>query len=89
MYNGKQFGVKINIQWHTTCDNITDIILGKSFAKMARICFISKNELYKAYLAGGGGMWDFAIPIHATIPTARITHPNMSYFRSPLFFLEL
>jgi hypothetical protein len=41
-----------------------------------------------AYI-GGGGTWDFAIPIHATIPTARIIHPNISYFRSLFaFFLE-
>lgn len=45
--------------------------------------------LFLAYLGGvggGGGMWDLANPTHATIPTARITHPNMSYFRSLLFF---
>lgn len=35
---------------------------------------------------GGGGNWDFANPTHATIPTARIIHPNMSYLRSLLFF---
>lgn len=35
---------------------------------------------------GGGGTWDFANPTHATMPTARIVHPNMSYLRSLLFF---
>lgn len=35
---------------------------------------------------GGGGTWDFANPTQATIPTARIIHPNMSYLRSLLFF---
>ena len=35
---------------------------------------------------GGGGTWDFANPTHATMPTARIIHPNMSYLRSLLFF---
>lgn len=34
-------------------------------------------------------MWDFAIPTHATIPTAKIIHPNMSYLRSLLFFFFL
>lgn len=34
-------------------------------------------------------MLDLAIPTHATIPTARIAHPNMSYLRSLLFcFLD-
>lgn len=41
---------------------------------------------YRGGGGGGGGTWDFANPTHATIPTARITHPNMSYFRSLLFF---
>lgn len=45
------------------------------------------HKIYKAYLGGGGGMLDFAIPTHATMPTARITHPNMSYFRSLLFLV--
>lgn len=52
---------------------------------------IADNLEFKAYRGdGGGGMLDFAIPTHATIPTARIIHPNMSYFKSLLFFdLEL
>jgi hypothetical protein len=44
--------------------------------------------LLHAYL-GGGGTLDFAIPTQATMPTARIIHPNISYFRSLfVFFLE-
>lgn len=42
------------------------------------------------YLGGGwtgGGTLDFAKPTHATSPTASITHPKMSYFRSLLFFV--
>jgi hypothetical protein len=43
--------------------------------------------LLHAYL--GGGTLDFAIPTQATMPTARIIHPNISYFRSLfVFFLE-
>lgn len=42
-----------------------------------------------AHLGGGGGILDFAYPIHATIATARITHPNMSYLRSLLFGFPL
>lgn len=41
---------------------------------------------YCTYLGGGGGKWDLAKPTHATMPTARIIHPNTSYLRSLLFF---
>lgn len=53
------------------------------------LCIKNANGMLKAlspYLGGGGGMFDFANPTHATMPTARIIHPNMSYFRSLLFF---
>lgn len=49
------------------------------------------HKKYRAYLGGGGGgMLDFASPTHATMPTARIIHPHMSYLRSLLLLaLEL
>lgn len=34
---------------------------------------------------GGGGTFALANPTQATIVTARITHPNISYFKSLLF----
>lgn len=38
--------------------------------------------------AGGGvGIWCFAKPTHATMPTARITQPSMSYLRSLFAFV--
>lgn len=78
------------VEWTTTCltQSTTWLPVGivwstsKGSGKHWHIYFI-------AYL-GGGGTWDFAIPTHATIPTARIIHPKMSYLKSLLFlfFLE-
>jgi len=51
------------------------------------MCEIKSNGFtYRGGEGGGGGRFDFANPTHATMPTARIIHPNMSYFRSLLFF---
>lgn len=36
----------------------------------------------EASYLGVGGTFDFAIATHETIPTARIIHPHISYFRS-------
>lgn len=49
------------------------------------IIIISTQTSITAYRGGGEGTLALANPTHATIVTASITQPNMSYFRSLLF----
>lgn len=60
----------------------------KKFLPLQQVSYypelLEYSWICSAYL-GGGGTWDFAKPTHATMPTASIIHPKMSYLRSLLF----
>jgi hypothetical protein len=49
-------------------------------------CIKRNGFTYRGGGGGGGGRFDLAKPTHATMPTARINHPAMSYFRVLSFF---